>query len=99
MIIKDVIAQEAGVLRVVSEDGRSGTFDVRPYMESDAFRALKDPAAFERVRNGKYFVAWLSGADLSADTIEARWQVESNDAICAVAESCVDYATGESEKD
>jgi hypothetical protein len=30
---------------------------------------------FQKVSNGGYFVEWDSGADLSADTIEARWQL------------------------
>jgi hypothetical protein len=28
-----------------------------------------------KVSNGGYFIEWDCGADLSADTIEARWQV------------------------
>jgi hypothetical protein len=31
------------------------------------------------VRNGRYFVEWPCGADLSADTIEARWTPISNE--------------------
>jgi len=37
MRIKDVIPEENGFLRIVSDDGRTGVFNVRPYMESDAF--------------------------------------------------------------
>ncbi|MFH0728984.1 MAG: hypothetical protein V2B19_21930 [Pseudomonadota bacterium] len=28
--------------------------------------------------NGGYFIEWDCGADLSADTIEARWQMNNN---------------------
>jgi hypothetical protein len=33
-----------------------------------------------KVFSGGVFVEWESGADLSADTIEARWQVVGIDA-------------------
>ena len=75
MKIAEVIPKEDGILYVVAEDGRAGFFDVRPYLRSEAFMPLKDREAFARVRNGGYFVEWLCGADLSADTIEARWHV------------------------
>jgi hypothetical protein len=66
------------VLSVVSDDGRMGHFDVSPYLQYEAFEALKDPAEFMKVSNGGYFVEWDCGADLSADTIEARWEVVAN---------------------
>ena len=74
MRLAEVIPQEDGILDIVAEDGRAGTFDVRPYLESPAFRALKDWAEFRRIHNGGYFVEWRCGADLSADTIEAHWE-------------------------
>ncbi len=66
-----------GVLAVVAEDGREGQFDVCPYLQYPAFQSLRDQAEFVKVSNGGYFVAWACGADLSADTIEARWRVEA----------------------
>jgi hypothetical protein len=66
------------VLSVVSEDGRIGHFDVGPYLQYEAFEALKDTAEFMKVSNGGYYVEWDCGADLSADTIEARWEVVAN---------------------
>jgi hypothetical protein len=33
---------------------------------------LQDTAEFMKVNNGGYFVEWQCGADLSADTIEAK---------------------------
>jgi hypothetical protein len=74
MKIASVTPRENGTLHVVAEDGRSGTFDVRPYLESPAFLPLKECAEFSQVRNGGYYIEWRCGADLSADTIEARWQ-------------------------
>ena len=77
MKIAEVIPKEDGILYVVADDGRSGFFDVRPYFRSQAFMPLKNRDAFARVRNGGYFVEWDCGADLSADTIEARWRILS----------------------
>lgn len=75
MKIRELHAQTNWVLRIVADDGRVGTFDVRPYLEYEAFNELQDHDEFLKVSNGGYFVEWESGADLSADTIEARWQV------------------------
>ena len=83
MRLVDVRPAEPGVLVVVLDDGRTGRFDVRPYFSSPAFRPLQDDREFERVRNGGYYVEWPCGADLSADTIEARWVASDNpSAMC-----------------
>ncbi|MBL7646694.1 MAG: DUF2442 domain-containing protein [Candidatus Hydrogenedentes bacterium] len=74
MKIASVTSLENGTLHVIAEDGRSGTFDVRPYMKSPAFLPLQKQAEFSQVRNGGYYIEWRCGADLSADTIEARWE-------------------------
>jgi hypothetical protein len=63
------------ILSIVADDGRVGSFDVSPYLEYEAFEDLRDQREFMKVINGGYFVEWDCGADLSADTIEAGWQV------------------------
>lgn len=75
MNISELHPQENWILSVKSRDGRIGQFDVRPYLAYEAFEELRDPAEFAKVSNGGYFVEWACGADLSADTIEARWQL------------------------
>jgi len=75
MKIVQVCPQANWVLSIVAEDGRMGKFDVRPYLADEAFEDLRRPSEFVKVFNGGYFVEWDCGADLSADTIEARWQV------------------------
>lgn len=75
MKIVQVRPQANWVLSIVAEDGRMGKFDVRPYLADEAFEDLRHPSEFVKVFNGGYFVEWDCGADLSADTIEARWQV------------------------
>jgi hypothetical protein len=75
MRIAELHPQPDWVLSIVSEDGRVGRFDVTPYLEYEAFEELRDHGEFIKVINGGYFVEWACGADLSADTIEAQWQV------------------------
>lgn len=78
MIIRELNPQPDWILAVKAEDGRLGHFDVRPYLEYEAFEALRDPDEFFKVVNGGYFIEWESGADLSADTIEAGWHVQQS---------------------
>ncbi len=60
------------ILLVEFNDGRAGSFDVKPYMELDAFVPLKDIFEFNQVINCGYYIEWPCGADLSADTVEAH---------------------------
>ncbi len=75
MRIVRISPQSNWVLSIVADDGHIGNFDVSPYLEYEAFEALKNPTEFMKVINGGYFVEWDCGADLSVDTIEARWQI------------------------
>lgn len=75
MRIRELQAEHNWILSIVAADVRVGRFDVRPYPQSEAFEALRDQNEFLKVVNGGYFVEWDCGADLSADTIEAQWQV------------------------
>jgi hypothetical protein len=59
-------------IHIVTEDGKTGIFDVSPYLELESFTELKKQDAFQKVINGRYFIEWDCGADLSADTIEAH---------------------------
>ena len=78
MRIADIVPHEGYVLFVTAEDGQTGFFDVTPYLESEAFAPLKDRNEFQRIFNGRYFIEWDCGADLSADTIAARWKKETS---------------------
>lgn len=79
MRITEITPQENWVLTIVTDDGRIGRFDIGPYLQYDAFAPLKNLAEFAKVKNGKYFIEWECGADLSADTIEARWVEDVNE--------------------
>ncbi|MFZ4617038.1 MAG: DUF2442 domain-containing protein [Rectinemataceae bacterium] len=71
MRIRAVIAESEWRLKVFAEDGRTGIFDVQPYMGLSAFKPLVEVSEFIRVRTGGYYVEWACGADLSADTLES----------------------------
>lgn len=88
MNITHVIPTPDFTLLIESEEGLSGFFDVRPYLELEAFRPLKESDEFFKVHNGRYFVEWNCGADLSADTIFAKLQsCPANIANCAPREA------------
>lgn len=75
MIIAKIEPKNNFCLSVFAKDGRVGLFDVSPYLESEAFLDLKNIDNFKKIHNGKYFIEWDCGADLSADTIETEWQI------------------------
>jgi hypothetical protein len=75
MNIAEITPQPNWILSIVAEDGRIGNFDVGPYLKDEAFEALQNYNEFLKVFNGRYFIEWACGADLSTDTIEARWIV------------------------
>lgn len=81
MNIAEIVPKEDYFLYVRADDGRTGMFDVKPFLESEAFEPLKDENEFEQVHNHRYFVEWACGADLSADTILARWTVSANGSV------------------
>lgn len=87
MKIQQVMTQDGGILHITADDGREGVFDITPYLEAEAFRPLKEKAEFEKVHNGGYFVEWECGADLSADTIEARWHAQQPVAAAGASRS------------
>ncbi len=72
MRIAELTPKADWTFQVVANDGRVGQFDVRPYLKFEAFEELKDIGEFMKIKNGEYFVEWECGADLSADTIEAK---------------------------
>ena len=76
MMIQDITPLSEHRLLVVSEDGRQGIFDLSPYLDYEVFQPLADPEAFKHVHNGRYFIEWDCGADLSADKLEAEWAEE-----------------------
>ena len=75
MRIEKITPQPDWKLSIQSEEGIIGEFDVKPYLDFEAFQQLNTVSEFKKVSNGGYFVEWDCGADLSADTIEAQWTI------------------------
>ncbi len=75
MKIKQLTPKPDLTLTIVSDDGREGVFSIEPYLEYEAFIDLKNADEFMKVFNGGYFVEWECGADLSADTLEAKMKI------------------------
>ncbi len=78
MKIVDLKAGADWQLVVTAEDGRVGSFDVSPFLIGPVFHPLRDRGEFLKFSNGGYFIEWACGADLSADTVEARWELFSS---------------------
>jgi hypothetical protein len=69
MKIEEVVPQSDWSLIILTDEGRKGIFDVKPYLSFEVFELLQEINEFMKISNGKYFVEWDNGADLSADTI------------------------------
>ena len=72
MRINKVIPLPDHTLKIVSDEGYVGIFNVKPYLNYEVFQPLKKISEFRKISNGGYFIEWECGADLSADTIEAN---------------------------
>ena len=77
MRIAEIIPQGGYTLKIISEEGQIGFFDVEPYLQAEAFIPLSNKNEFNKIHNGKFFIEWDCGADLSADTIEAKMERKS----------------------
>ncbi|WP_224983846.1 DUF2442 domain-containing protein [Geomonas agri] len=60
---------------IVLSDGRSGVFDVSPYIKSEFFQRLNDDSYFSQVSLFFTGIGWPEGQDLGPDTIAAELEV------------------------
>jgi hypothetical protein len=58
-----------GKIFVELNNGKTGVFDMRPYMESDFFKSLKNDAYFQRAYIEYGVITWPNGQDISPATI------------------------------
>ena len=65
---------EGKKVAVVFSDGKSGIFDMAPYIKSDFFNHLQDDNYFMQVRVFFTGIGWPEGQDIGPDTIEAELQ-------------------------
>lgn len=62
----NVYANKNYTLYVELSNGRSGIFDVKPYLEKGVFRELKDQKYFQKVKPFFCGIAWPNEQDLRA---------------------------------
>ena len=67
--VKKVCTNNDYTLFVELSDGRTGVFDVKPYLEKGVFKQLKDKNYFKLVKPFFCGIVWPNEQDLSADTI------------------------------
>jgi hypothetical protein len=63
MRILEVKPDKNYTLKIITEDGITGVFDVSPYWGLEAFIKLRSKDAFRKVMNGKYFVECCMGSN------------------------------------
>ncbi len=56
-------------LRLTFSNGEEKIFDVKPYLNIEVFRDLKDPSLFNAVRPFLGSIQWQTGQDLCPDTL------------------------------
>jgi hypothetical protein len=72
--VKNVRANSDYTLSVELSDGRTGIFDVKPYLDKGVFTQLKNKDYFKQVKPFFCGIAWPNEQDLSADTIAHELQ-------------------------
>lgn len=69
--VSEALPAEDYTLLVKLDDGRSGTFDVSPFLDKGIFAELRDRSYFAQVRVHGRSISWPHKQDFCADTIEA----------------------------
>ena len=72
--VTKVIPQDNYNLFIELSDGRTGYFDVKPYLNKGVFVELQDKDYFKKVKSIFCGIAWPNEQDLSADTIAYELQ-------------------------
>ncbi|MDY0164876.1 DUF2442 domain-containing protein [Desulfobotulus sp.] len=67
--VKKVNANDDYTLFVELSDGRTGIFDVKPYLDKGVFKQLQDKNYFKQVKPFFCGIIWPNEQDLSAETI------------------------------
>lgn len=62
-------------IKILTDGGISGVFDVKPYLRGGAFKELIEEAYFLMVRPAHHGISWPNGQDFSADTIV--WDIKN----------------------
>jgi len=66
-------------IQVTLSNGRTGVFDVKPYLDKGIFTELKDNDYFKRARIEYGTIVWPNEQDFSPDTIDIKMEPVSGD--------------------
>jgi len=75
--VVDAHPDEGYKLAVRLDNGKSGSFDVSPFIDKGIFRELKDKEYFRQVVVRGRSICWPHNQDFCADTIDALMEVSS----------------------
>lgn len=65
----DVKPLENYNLLIKFENGEEKIFDVKPYLEYEAFKKLKNKELFKKVKVGGLSIEWSTGEDICPDEL------------------------------
>ncbi len=67
--VVEAVPGEDFTLAIVFDNGERGVLNMKPYLDVGAFRRIKDPDLFKRVRIAFDTVQWDCGVDLDPEFI------------------------------
>jgi hypothetical protein len=67
----DAVPTDEYSLSVKLDNGKSGTFDVSPFLDKGIFQELKDREYFRQVIVRGRSICWPHNQDFCADTVDA----------------------------
>lgn len=67
--VKSVVPTDDYVLKIVFDNGESGTLDIKPFLNFGVFRRLQDQNIFKRVKVSFDTIEWDGGIDLDPEFI------------------------------
>ena len=73
--IVEAIPLENYRIKILTNSGIIGIFDVKPYLIGTAFKELLDESYFRLVRPAHYGITWPHEQDFSSDTI--IWDIQN----------------------
>jgi hypothetical protein len=67
--VANVRPEQNYTLYIWFKNGEEGVFDVKPFLEYEMFKSLKDIELFNSVRPAHGTIQWADEADLCPDTV------------------------------
>ena len=67
--VADVKPEKYYTLHVWFKNGEEGVFDVKPYLDCEIFKPLRNPSIFNSVRPAHGIIQWANEAYFCPDTV------------------------------